>query len=289
MPDSTTIVHKVGNALPFGLKPITIKLLNLFKYIRIDLQGRAVQINPAPIIILGNQKSGTSAIAALLGMQTGLATSVDLIKEYLSTGETYKKIKSGQMSFDCFIKRNRLDFSRPIIKEANLTTFYQELRSYFPHAKFVFVIRDPRDNIRSILNRHKLPGSLEQLSAEEKKTLKTSWNIVFDGTWLGLDGRNYIEMLALRWNLLTGIYLENKNDMILISYEKFLANKIEGITQLTKKLGLAVKHDISSKVDIQFQPAGNKKVDLTSFYGTKNLQLIEDTCHEYMKLTGYVL
>lgn len=275
------------NAMTDGLKPYAVNFFNLLKYIRVDLQGRVVHINPAPVIILGNQKSGTSAIAALLGMQTGLATSVDLVKEYLSTGDTYKKIISGELTFDRFIKRNRLDFSRDIIKEANLTTFHRELYSYFPLAKYVFVIRDPRDNIRSILNRHSLPGNLDQMSNEQKVKLKRSWNIVFDGTWLGLNGSNYIEMLALRWNLFTRIYLENKNNMILLSYERFLANKIEEITSLTKKLGLAVKNDISSKVDIQFQPAGNKKVDLTSFYGSKNLQLIEDTCNEYMKLTGY--
>lgn len=287
MPDFASIIPKTGKLIPSSLKPWAVSFLNLWKYLQTDLQGRVVQVNSAPIFILGNQKSGTSAIAALLGLQTGLTTSVDLVKEYLSTGETYKKVKSGQLSYESFVNRNRLDFSRDIIKEANLTTFYQELFSYFPESKFVFVIRDPRDNIRSILDRHNLPGNLVQLSDEQKATLKTSWNIIFDGSWLGLNGRNYIEMLAMRWNLFTNIYLANKTNMVLVRYEKFLFDKIAVITELTKRLDLSVKYDISSKVDIQYQPAGNKKVDLCAFYGPGNLKLIEDTCQKFMELTGY--
>ncbi len=98
------------------------------------------------------------------------------------------------------------------------------------------VIRDPRDNIRSILNRLKISGSLADIPAGERARLSRAWELIIDGRWLGLDGGNYIEMLAQRWNYIADLYLANPDGMILVKYEDFSMNKIGKLHELASAL-----------------------------------------------------
>jgi hypothetical protein len=109
------------------------------------------RVNPRPIFVLGNQKSGTTAIAALFARLSGQTVTLDLFREVW--WPTYQGIPSGDVSFDAFVARNRWGFSRDIVKEPNLTLFPDALAERFPEARTIFVVRDPRDNIRSLLNR----------------------------------------------------------------------------------------------------------------------------------------
>lgn len=242
-------------------------------------------IHSAPILILGNQKSGTSAIAALLAEMTGLSLSLDLRKEI--DRPTYHLVKKGELPFSEFVKINKLDFSREIVKEPNLTLFYEELADYFPQSKFVFVIRDPRDNIRSILNRLKIPGNLSQLEPQYCREMTPAWDLIVDNSWLGLKGENYIEMLAERWNYTADVFLKNSDQLILTCYEEFQKHKIGEIDRLAKKLELDQVNDISDKVDIQFQPRGNRNVKWHEFFGNDNLARIECICGERMNVFNY--
>ena len=94
-------------------------------------------------------------------------------------------------------------------------------------------------------------------------------------------------MLAARWNLFTDIWLENKESMILVRYEDFQKDKIEEISNLSKVLGLKDINDISSKINIQYQPKGNQEISWDKFFGLDNLASIERLCSERMKLVGY--
>lgn len=242
-------------------------------------------IHSAPILILGNQKSGTSAIAALLAEMTGLSLSLDLRKEI--DKPTYHLVKKGELPFSEFVKINKLDFSREIVKEPNLTLFYEELADYFPQSKFVFVIRDPRDNIRSILNRLKIPGNLSKLEQEYRGEMTPAWDLILDNSWFGLKGENYIEMMAERWNYTADAFLKNQDKIILTRYEEFLKDKIGEMARLAENLGLDRVNDISDKVDIQFQPRGNRNVKWQEFFGNDNLARIDRICGERMKSFDY--
>lgn len=252
------------------------------------VRSRFVKCHSSPIFILGNQKSGTSAIAALLGELTGLPTTIDLTMEYLSKKPSYIKVKNKEMSFEKFVNRNKFDFSKKIIKEPNLTLFYKELSSFFPESRFVFIVRDPRDNIRSILNRLQLPGHLFSLNSNQTKTLPKGWETVIDGRWLKLTGENYIEMLAFRWNLMAETYIRNQEHMILIRYEDFIKDKARHISTLAKLLGLPNRYDITDKVDIQYQPKGKGNHDWHSFFGPQNLQRINSICAPNMIFFNYL-
>ncbi|NER33280.1 MAG: sulfotransferase [Oscillatoria sp. SIO1A7] len=279
------IKEELKKAVPMPLKILKYKAWKLSERVKREWDTINARVNPRPIIVLGNQKSGTSAIAALLAEMTDLSVSIDLRKEV--DNPTYHKVKRGDLSFAEFVRVNKLDFSRDIVKEPNLTLFYKELVEYFPGSQFVFVIRDPRDNIRSILNRLKIPGNLSSLSPEYRGEITPAWELIVDGGWLGLKGENYIEMLAERWNLMADVFLNHRQQMILSRYDVFVQDKVAAIERLAQSLNLPQVNDIAGKVDIQFQPRGNKNVNWGYFFGSENLAKIENICAQKMSKLDY--
>jgi len=244
-------------------------------------------VNQTPIIVLGNQKSGTTVIAALLAQYGGLSVTLD-IRGIYEPAQT--KLHKGDLTFAEFVRRNKHEFSRDIIKEPCLTFLYPSIVDEFPEAKFVMVIRDPRDNIRSILNRLQIPGDLGNLDSHYLDAIRPEWRLTLDGRWLGLTGSNYIEMLAARWNLAADIYRQNSDDgILLIRYEDFVADKIGVIASLAHKLRLSQKNDIAEKVDIQYQPRGNRNISWEDFFGAENLYRIERICANNMRIFNYYL
>lgn len=274
--------------LPYhGLYVLLPKLKNAKRTMRYKWKSWRAQINESPIIILGNQKSGTSAIASIFAKATGLSATIDLKREIQSP--SLPQVASGEMAVDAFVQRNRLEFSRSIIKEPHLTPFYKQLRAAFPNARFVFVVRDPRDNIRSILDRLQVSGHQEHLTARQWERLNPSWRLVLDGRWLGLQGRDYIEMLSARWNLCVSTYFANSSEMILFTYEDFLKNKLVAIQELAKELQENVLIDVRDDINVQYQRAGaNRGRSWTSFFGN-NLTRIVTMCRDNMKKLGYEL
>ncbi|HEU5141262.1 MAG TPA: sulfotransferase [Bacillales bacterium] len=245
------------------------------------------EVHESPVFVLGNQKSGTSAIGALLADMAGLPVAIDLpgICEPVQL-----ELHSRDLSFSEFVESNKYDFSKAVIKEPSLTFLYEDLVSYFPKASFVFIVRDPRDNIRSILNRVGMPGNLREIDKEQQKKLDRApkdWERVIDSRWLGVQGDSYIEWMSERWNLAVDIYEKHADNMILIRYEDFVKDKVGSIEKLADRLGLPKVNDIGGKVDIQYQPAGNKNVKKKEFFGERNLESIERLCGERMKAYGY--
>ncbi len=278
--------HKLKQLVPMPIKRLVYKTRELSAQVRLEIDTLIAQVNPKPIIILGNQKSGTSAIAALLGEMTGASFHIDMMKA--NEKNIYESVKKGEYSFSKFIQLNKLEFSKQIVKEPNLTLFYDELKEYFPQATFVFTIRDPRDNIRSQLDFFQIPGNLDQMTREHEQRLVRSWPSIFDGRWLGLEGENYIEMLAARWNYTADVFLLHPDEMRSFKYEDFVQDKIGTLRQLATDLGLSEAKDISAKLNRQYQPAGsNKNVKWKDFFGDDNLARIERICGERMKKFGY--
>jgi hypothetical protein len=243
------------------------------------------RINPAPIIILGNQKSGTTAITALLAKHAGMSVTLDIpgIWEPVET-----RIHIGDITLEEFVRRNKFDFSRDIIKEPCLTFLYPDLRSVFPRARFVMIVRDPRDNIRSILNRLNIRGDLEDIDEKTFSNIPPAWRLVVDGQYLRLQGSTYIERLAARWNRAMDIYLNHSSEMILVRYEDFLTDKPGTIQRVSRELGLREANDITNEIDVQYQRPGNRSISWKEFFGQENLTRIERFCGSRMNEFGYV-
>ncbi len=241
--------------------------------------------NPAPIFLLGNQRSGTSAITRLLAEMTGRSATIDLRPEFHAP--CYPAVHRGELPFSHLLERNRLEFSRDLIKAPDLTFFFDELRAEFPAARFVFIVRDPRANIRSVLDRLGLPGDTASWTPEQWATIPPGWRLVVDGRWLGLRGASPVEMLAARWNRCADVFLKHRQHFRLVRYEDFLDDKAGELDRLAAHLGLPKLRDVSSRLDDTLQRRGaNRRVPWRAFFGD-NLACIESRCSERMHALGY--
>jgi hypothetical protein len=251
-----------------------------------EIKIRFSKINKKAVFIIGNQKSGTTVIAALLGHISGEKPLLDVycrLDHHLE-----QQILRHELSFQEFIQMNRRFFTQKIIKEPAFVFQADQIIQCFPDARCVFVLRDPRDNIRSILNRLKLPGNQQQLTREQMENLPNIlWQTILDGELFGTRGNNYIETLAHRWKRGLEIREQFSDKIEVVRYEEFMKDKERFIFFLAQKLGLPVRHDITPYLDIQYQPKGDHSVSWVDFFGSKNLSIIEKICSEKMQSYGY--
>jgi hypothetical protein len=242
------------------------RLLNIFK--------------PLPsgenlIIMTGMQKSGTTAIAKLLGAATDRRVCSDPLYRIIEKkGIDYRpELFNNQIPLETVWKKNQHLFRGDIIKDPDFVFMLPEIKSLFPCASLVFILRDPRDTIRSILNRLDLPGNPET-NKPNLDDIPNSWKDTIMGTHPKITASNYIEVLTKRWCLTAEIYFSVREQCISIFYEDFKENKTDAISKLANQLGLEKKSTIEHLVDTQFQPKGNTETEWESFFGEEQLAVI---------------
>ena len=271
--------------VPALLRPFSRAVGRQFRFLQHRTRSALAKVNPEPVFVLGNQKSGTSAIAGLLARACGLSVSLDMLQE--TRRPIYPRVVSGELSFDDYVRIHRFEFSLDVVKEPNLTLLYPQIVKRFSASPAVFVLRDPRDNIRSLLNSLAIPGDLASLESRHKGRVNAGWELVLDGRWLGIEGEHYIEQLAGRWCYCANVYRENAAILLLSRYEDFVADKLGELRRLADALGLAVVADVSGELERAFQPAGNRDVTWETFFGADNLATIERVCGDSMEGLGY--
>jgi hypothetical protein len=250
--------------------------------IRERFLARSATPNPRPLLVFGNQKSGTTAIASLLGSATGKRTTVG----FAGAWEPHiGRLVRGETSMADFVRRNAWSFSFDIVKEPGLTFVAPELMDHFGVDRAVFILRHPYENIRSILDRMNLPGDLAAVDPETIKVNRT-WRNVLNGRDLGLADDHYVATLARRWLRAAEIFHSERDRFVLIRYEDFVADKAGTIARLAESLGLAATHDISALIDIPFQRPGRPR-DPALFFGRKNLARIDAICGPAAGALGY--
>ena len=247
------------------------------------LERAFYKINPEPVIVLGNQKAGTSAIAHLLADCCDLSKTVDIPELW---PPAIVRILKGQDSLAALAARHPRRFSRDLIKEPHLTFVAPQVTELWPRARCVFVVRDPRANIRSILNRLRIPGDLTDFEVDDSG-MPAAWKPIFDPEIWGTDHHHYIGVLADRWRLAALAYLRQRERMVLVRYEDFIAAKVQVIGSLAGEVGLAAARDISGSVDVQYQPQGDHSVSLEAFFGDAHLRMIDEICQEEMSFFHY--
>ena len=274
------------NKVPTKLKLLVIRGLSEIRAVH-KKHVLATLSESEPVFILCVQKSGTTAIAALLADATGLPATLDITRAISRPGSKILR-KYGVEGFDDFVYRYRKEFSRKIVKEPGLTFDYEGLKEYFPKARFVMIMREPKDNIRSILNRLKVPGHLKWLAPEDWPELKKSpaWRINLDSSWLGHWPESYVDSLAYRWRLSAETYFNQPEAFTLIRYEDFLDDKKATVEGLARTLGFEVVVDIAGDVDKQYQPKGRRVTDYDEYFG-ENIPWIRKQCNDWAERLGY--
>ncbi|HEX3673731.1 MAG TPA: hypothetical protein VHU87_05610 [Rhizomicrobium sp.] len=237
------------------------------------LRARLVRPHPRPIFVFGNQKSGTTAVAGLLAAATDKRATLDFAG---ATEPFIGRLLRRETGMADFVRLNAWAFSADIVKEPSLTFAAPELLAHFGVARAVFVIRDPYDNIRSILDRLKLPGDLPELDTARVKANRT-WRSLLAGHDLGLPPDHYIATLARRWLRAVRIYESARGRLELFRYHEFRADRPAAIARLARKLELDTKRDIAAIADHPFQRAGKYRAP-AEFFGAGNLARIDAIC-----------
>src|SRR5919112_5454843 len=147
-------------------------ILKAGKRAELFVRNRTTRINHRPLIFLGKGKSGTTAITALFADATGKTGALDIRGLYI---DGLRPILRGHSHLRSVIKTQRVAFSRDILKQPTLTWLYEQLRECFPDARFVMIVRDPRDNIRSVFNRMGIDGDLKALTSEQINSIHAGW------------------------------------------------------------------------------------------------------------------
>jgi hypothetical protein len=252
----------------------------------IALKNKYSNINKQPVFILGNDKSGTTVIAATLAHATGNSIVLDIPPIW---NPTQLEIHNSIQNYNRFIDKNRYYFSKDIIKEPVLTFEYEVLKSIFPKAKFVLIIRNPFENIRSILNRLQIPGNisgLEHTQVDFNTRFWKSWETVLTADWMGHKNDNFIGSMAYRWNWIIDMYHTYIDDITLVKYEDFKADSEEFINKLCAELEVEVVHDFKKISKTQFQPKG-KRVQIEEFFNKENYALIDSITKRNRFLVEY--
>ena len=271
--------NKLGKQYQTNSLPAEVRGLN-------HQQSDGSQNSPM-VFVFGNHKSGTTAIASLLSEYCGLSKTIDFPRH--CRPDSYELIR-GNLNFDDIVSRYPELFNNQLVKIPALTFVANDVVSRFEGSRAVFIVRDPRDNIRSILNRRKIPGDRERLPLAQNWIWKLRGNPSFNPALWGLENeteKSYVAILAHRWNIAIHNLDLLGEEAIVVSYEKFLNDKQQTITDLAKNLDLAPTAEINERLDVQFQPAGNRNVSWLKFFGQKNLAAIERICDKGMRRFGY--
>jgi hypothetical protein len=278
---TTSLRTIIDQSLPASLRRIKAETGKWLRY----AVGRVKQVSEAPVFVLGNQKSGTTVIAAALAHCADITATLDLRD---LTADKLTGVYEGGVSVRAFINRYRWAFSSRLIKEPNLTFLYNELADHFPRARFVLVAREPRDNLRSFLNGFHLPGHLEKLGSKHREALSPVWRAIVLNHGLDIDALNYVDGLAERWNRAVDVYLRNRDQVHLIRYEDFCSEKVRTIRNLTQRIGLDAVNDPTPIVGQQHQERGDRTVEWEEFFGAENLSAIKRRCRTRMKALDYL-
>ncbi len=269
------LIGRIGPLLPQSVKRPLRHLRGLGQ----GIANRLVRVHRSPVFVLGNYKSGTTAISALLAKVAGASFTYDMFY--------FTQTSPGTPLRD-LVRQHRRWFAAQVNKAPEFTFMFDDLRECFPNARFVFTIRDPRDNVRSILNRLRIPGNLKTLDHTLMDRVRgDGWGWLFQDHLTGDQCEGYVDVLAELWQRAANVYAENADRMVLIRYEDFVANKATQIAQLAEAVGLKPANDISDAVDVQYQPAGDHSLAWPDFFGPENLHRLETHCGDRMRLFGY--
>ena len=244
---------------------------------------------PRPrVFVTGMPKSGTTAIVKLMGIASAEKIVSDPFHLLDKRGVRFRDaLFAGETSVPQLMRRYPSVFRGTILKDPNFIFFADAIAKAYPDAHWVFTVRDPRDNLRSVLNRLGLPGKAHEIELE-KREIGDTWRRVLEGRTPEIRGKDPIHRLAQRWVMMAEIALASER-MTLSRYEQFNADKQAAIAGLCDATGLRNAHSIAAYMDTQFQPRGDRDAVWEEFFGPPELAMILDICGPTMARLGYEL
>lgn len=247
----------------------------------------AVGSGSPQVFVSGMVKSGTTAVLELVARCSGLSSVNDPLYRLDRAGVQYlDALFDGSVALPDLMRRYPGAFRGQVVKDPSLVFFREQLAVSFPGSKWIFTVRDPRDNIRSVLNRLRLPGRSGPI-AGLPPGINDTWRRIIEGRTPDLPGHNPVEVLAARWEKVAALIPADSPSGVTCRYEDFVKDKEQYIRGLCQKIGLQPRHSISDVVDQDFQPRGDRNVNLVEFFGEDQLEVIQSICANGMRRFGY--
>lgn len=240
------------------------------------------------VVVVGHQKSGTTAVGGLLARALDTDFSNDpLYRIDRGKAHVVRSLLDGSAELEQVVRSNQPIFCSTVVKDPDLSFLIEACVRTFPKAHIVNVVRDPRDTIRSIADRLQLTS--HELSCEtlDRPDINAHWGLILEGKLPVVDGTTIVDRLAQRWRQAWAAYTRSSTSVKVLRYEDFRSRKAETIYELAEALHLKVKADLKGQVDVRFQPAGVSDVRLTERLGRENVELIEALCSDEINLLGY--
>lgn len=237
------------------------------------------------LFVLGNHKSGTTAIAKLVAEMCGMPATIDFPRNIRKDGYALAR---GDLTFEDIVNRHPALFCKELVKIPALTFVASQIGKRFPDSKFLFIVRDPRDNIRSILNRRKIPGNKTELPFLRRWSMKLQNRPSMDSEIWGQNSHGYVGVLSHRWNRAIDELRSIEEHTVVVKYEDFVADKLTVLKNIAEQFDFRITNPVEHLLDKQFQPAGNNSQDWQVFFGRSNLSAIEEICGERMSNLEYV-
>jgi hypothetical protein len=237
----------------------------------VDAQELLARRGRGQVFLLGCPKSGTSAVASLLADHAGLSKTIDipsLWQPHIS------EVLRGRRTLRDVVLADPAPFAAGLVKEPNLTLLLDQVRALFPEAQLVFLVRHPVDNVRSILDRAKVPGDRWLMPM---RRMPARWRKGFDRELAGSRSGNYVAILAAWWARCVDMLERHGDGVHLLRYEDFRQDKAGQVAALAGRLGLERRGDISAKLDVQYQPKGKADTDVRRFFGWNLRHLRRET------------
>lgn len=253
-------------------------LIRIFDAVRGPLRPR--------IVVTGMPKAGTTALAMLLGEAAGLQVNSDPFHRLDQARIEFRDALFDALPISSLLQEHRHEFRGGVLKDPNFVFFLADLLRLFPNAGFVFIVRDPRANIRSILNRLHLPGRPEE-AVGRTADVPPTWRRVLEGRTPHVDCADYVQCIVARWKLTVQEFMKHTDRVELIRYEDFKEDKPAAVSSTLRRMGVQASRPIEHMMNQQFQPRGDRSVRWPEFFGEQRLTAIEHDCAVEMAALGY--
>ena len=254
------------------------------------LRAYVYKNNNTKLVVLGHQKTGTTAIVSLLAHSANMSFSSDPIYEMAPSNSNFLCVFfDNSNDFIHIAKKNPKLFFQQVVKDPDYVLSIDKVFKLYPSAKFVFIAREPHQIIRSIFNRLSIEGTTElsKISCENLTKPTANWDYIINGSPTVSDDMSIVERLATRIEEATLSYLNHNSNIKLIRYEDFKVDKSQYIKKTLEDMGLPCLKDTSIIENKQFQPKGDHKILIEDFFGKKNYDLITHICARTINSFGY--
>jgi hypothetical protein len=229
------------------------------------------------LLVVGCQKSGTTAISSLLSLGSGWS----LLNDPPESWSLYPRIYQGQagLGLPLWWKLRRHD----IVKQPGFSTILPYLRrQHLGDYSTLYCVRDPRDAAAAVLER------LDHANAERVAAY-------MDVEWLGGKASTPAEGVAWRWRRYLEIahdYEQAGNPVTYLSYEAFCERKAEALAEAAAGLGMPLDIEkVRPEIDRPFNKRWNNQIAGPGRWKTdlkdEDAEAILRICAEPMARWGY--